>query len=423
MHKTISLMATCACAAVVLVTTVGGVAAEAAVTPGVTANTINVGIPYVDLAAVSSLGVKLNQGSFPDAYNALIAKLNAHGGIDGRKLVPYIVAVNPVGTAPASTACTQLTEDDPVFVAIAPLSPDCYLQQHHTPTIGSSFQGNLPAGSAPNFTLQAPPSAYDPLQLAAFDKAGIFKDKRVGLYAGATTDESELAVVRSALSKLHVKVVQSAIDYAPSNDQAAATQDAEAIAERFQAARINEVVAVGSGSASWPQYLASNQSTYDPAWVATNDDALSGVLSSAGGAASNILDKVVTSTPGPSATQVWADPGIQKCVAIIHKAYPSDTITPYNANATGNHDHTYIAPESACENLALFTAIARAAGKDLTVKTFTRAGEALKNISLPGSGGSVSFGPGQPYALGTVHLGHFDPTTKQLVFATKSAAT
>jgi hypothetical protein len=423
MPKTISRMATWVCAAVILGTTVWGVAGAATSTPGVTPTSIAVGVPYVDLAAVSSLGVKLNQGSFPDAYKALIANLNAHGGIDGRKLVPYIVAVSPVGTAPAGTACTQLTEDDPVFVAIAPLSPDCYLQQHHTPTIASSFQGNLPAGSAPNFTLQAPPSAYDPLQLAAFDKAGVFKGKKVGLYAGETTDQSELAVVQSALSKLHVKVVQSAIDYAPPNDQAAATQDAEAIAQRFQAAGINEVVAVGSGSASWPQYLASNQSTYHPAWVATNSNALSGVLSSAGAAEDSILEKVATSTPGASATQVWADPGIQKCVAIIRKAYPSDTITAYNANAAGNDDHTYIAPESACENLALFTTIAKAAGKDLTVKTFTRAGEGLKNITLPGSGGAVSFGPGQPYALGTVYLGHFDPTTKQLVFATKSATT
>ncbi len=115
-------------------------------TPGVTATTVRVGIPYVDLASLASVGVKLNQGSFPDAYNALIAYVNAHGGIDGRKIVPYLVAVNPTGTAPAATACTQLTEDEKVFVALAPLSPDCYLEQHHTPTINSQFQGSLPPG-------------------------------------------------------------------------------------------------------------------------------------------------------------------------------------------------------------------------------------------------------------------------------------
>ena len=52
---------------------------------GVTATTIRVGIPYVDLSAVRQFGITLDQGNFPDAYNALIANLNAHGGIDGRR--------------------------------------------------------------------------------------------------------------------------------------------------------------------------------------------------------------------------------------------------------------------------------------------------------------------------------------------------
>ena len=55
---------------------------------GVTATTIKVGIPYVDLAAVRQFGVTLDQGDFADAYNALIANLNAHGGINGRRVVP-----------------------------------------------------------------------------------------------------------------------------------------------------------------------------------------------------------------------------------------------------------------------------------------------------------------------------------------------
>ena len=44
--------------------------------PGVTAKTITVGIPYVDIAYVDkTFGLKLNQGSYPDAYNALFKEL------------------------------------------------------------------------------------------------------------------------------------------------------------------------------------------------------------------------------------------------------------------------------------------------------------------------------------------------------------
>src|ERR1700683_2133680 len=120
----------------------GASAAAAASGPpsqGVTATTIRVGIPYVDLAAVRQFGITLDQGSFPDAYNALIKNLNDHGGINGRRLVPYLVAVNPVGTGPAITACTQLAENDQVFVALAPQQPDCFLQPHPVPTISVNF--------------------------------------------------------------------------------------------------------------------------------------------------------------------------------------------------------------------------------------------------------------------------------------------
>jgi hypothetical protein len=152
-------------------------AATTAPAQAVTATTIRVGIPYVDLAAVRQFGITLYQGSFPDAYNAIIADLNAHGGVDGRRLVPYLVAVNPVGTGPAITACTQLSEDDEVFVAIAPQQSDCFLQQHSVPTISGMFQDAAVTNGTPNFTLQTPAAAYDPLQLAVLAHRGVFKGK------------------------------------------------------------------------------------------------------------------------------------------------------------------------------------------------------------------------------------------------------
>ena len=120
--------------------------------------------------------------------NSIIANLNAQGGIIGRKLVPYLAAVNPVGTGPAITACTQLSEDDSVFVAINPQQSDCFLQQHHVPTISGTFQDAPSTSATPNFTLQPPPVAYDPVQLAVLAHHGDFKGKRVGLFAGQETD-------------------------------------------------------------------------------------------------------------------------------------------------------------------------------------------------------------------------------------------
>ncbi|MGH8996261.1 MAG: hypothetical protein ACRDYB_09585, partial [Acidimicrobiales bacterium] len=123
----------------------GAPIAGAASTQGVTAKTIRIGVPYVDVAAVKSVGVSLDWGNVTDAYKAVIANVNSHGGINGRKIVPFIIAVDPTGSAPAATTCTQLTQDDKIFVALAPLMPACYLQAG-VPTINALLQGAASTG-------------------------------------------------------------------------------------------------------------------------------------------------------------------------------------------------------------------------------------------------------------------------------------
>ena len=112
----------------------------------------------------------------------LTANMNAHGGIDGRKIVPYVALDDPALTSSSLAVCTQLTEDDHVFVAIAPVYPDCYQATHDTPVIDGTLPGTLPASAAPDFNLTPPDEAYDPIQFAAFKKAGVFKGKKVGIY-------------------------------------------------------------------------------------------------------------------------------------------------------------------------------------------------------------------------------------------------
>lgn len=397
------------------VTTISGAASP---NNGVTAKVIRIGIPYIDLSALASVGIKLNQGSYPNAFNALIDNLNNHGGIDGRHVVPYFATVNPTNTAAALAVCTQMTEDNQVFVAMSPYMPNCYLQDHGTPTILASSQSA--ASSVPNFTLTPPSSAYDPVQLGVFSKMGLFKGKKVGLFAGNLTDKSELQVVQNTLRKLHVNVIQTAVDSAPSSDQQASNQQVQVISQKFQNLGVNQVVAVGTGSSVWPSGLLANQSTYNPSWIATDEVALSGSIGGTSGGNPQYLKTVTTSTPTPTSVQAWKDPSIQSCVAIVRKAYPNDPIA--SPKTTGNSsDHTYVAPEAACQDMAMFTKIAETAGKHLTVTTFSKAGYGLRSVTFPGSGGPVSFGPGQSYAIGPVYVGKYSPSANQLVFSTKSA--
>ena len=387
---------------------------------GVTSTSIRIGIPVIDFAALESVGVTLNDGNFQDAFNALTAHMNAHGGVDGRKVVPYYVETNPAVTASGNSSCTELTEDDKVFIVMFPVYPDCYQQDHDTPVIGGVLPGALPASAAPDFSLTPPDAAYDPVELAAFNNRGVFKGKKVGLFYGADAAASEVRVVQSDLKKLHVDVVLSGDDSVPPTDTVAVDEQAQAIALRFQSAGVNEVIGVGgTGATVWPRALQDNQSTYKPSWIATNITSLASYVESAKGG-NPYLDNVMAASPAPSAYQEWMDPGMQECAAIVRRAFPSDTIgSPPNPNgsqaASDSSDTPYAAVETACQDLAIFAKIADAAGKRLTVASFTKAGYQLRNVTFPGSGGPVSFGPDQPYAIGRANVVVYDPRSETLV--------
>ena len=61
---------------------------------------------------------------------AIVDDINAHGGIHGRKLDATIVKLNPTSPTQATSACTKLTQDDKVFVAVGFFLADsvlCYV--------------------------------------------------------------------------------------------------------------------------------------------------------------------------------------------------------------------------------------------------------------------------------------------------------
>jgi hypothetical protein len=404
-------------AAVVMIVLTSSNLASAApsATPGVTATTIRVGVPYIDVgaAAIRSAGVNINYGSFPDAFNALINNVNAHGGIDGRKIVPYIVAVNPVGTAPAATACTQLTEDDSVFVVLAPLEPTCYLE-HNVGVVESIYPAGHSPTTAQDFSATPPVAALDPLVLSAMAKKGVFKHKKVAIFAGGTGDESELAVVRSALARLHIPVVSTAVNSAPESDVAAINTQMGPIAQRFKSAGATEVVAVGTGGTIWPAGLSNIQSAYNPPWVVPVETDFNGAVGS--GASAAYLSNVLTATALPPPAELWNNAGTQQCVHIIKKAYPSDGIRTFDASLPES-EQTWTSVEIACGAMGLFEAIAKAAGKNLTVSSFVHAGYGLRNTVVPGGNIPVSFAPNRPYPLSPIYLAHYNTATKSVVYA------
>jgi hypothetical protein len=112
---------------------------------------------------------------------------------------------------------------------------------------------------------------------------------------------------------------------------------------------------------------------------------------------------------------------VQHCANVVRRAYPGDKMTPPTNPSTGS-DQTFFAVEDACVNLALFTTIAKAAGKTLTLSSFEKAGYGLRRVSIPGAAAPVSFAPNRPYPLGPVILVTYDAGKNVLDFANAAAS-
>jgi Icc-related predicted phosphoesterase len=407
----------------VLVTTSVPAGASSPADQGVTSKTISLGVPYVNFQALRALGVTTNEGSFPDAYTAIADYMNAHGGFDGRKAVLHFDEMDPAIASDATSSCSTLTEDDHIFISLSPVFPDCYQQNHDTLVIAGSLPGALPASAAADFSLSPPDAAFDPLLLSALDKRGTFKGKKVAIFYGADSDKPEVTSVQADLKKLHVNVLLTAEDSVQATDAVASDQEVQTIAQRFQSSGVNVVIGVGgSGSTTWPRALLDNQSTYKPQYIATSESSLVSYVNSTKGG-NSYLDGVLAGLPTPFYNVMWKDPAIQTCVKAVRKAYPSDSIaTPPNPTSpsASSVPSTYVSVVQACQDLALVAKIADAAGKKLTTASFTKAGESLRNVTFPGSGGPVSFGPNRPYAIGPVIVVTYSPTSKTMVPATSS---
>lgn len=400
-----------------VVTGAGAGAAESS--PGVTAGTIKVGVTYPDVAAIRNL-INVDPGDYKAAYSALFNQINAKGGINGRKISATFAAVNPLGTAGAATACTQLTQDDKVFAVLGFFqAPDvaCYLQTHPTPIVGVSLTAQQSAAAkAAWFNNQISDSDLIPKEMAIFKQEGAFTGKKVGV-VGTSADSAEMTLVGPALKKVKANVVQTAVNSVPDTDTTAQIAEYQSIARKFQSSGVDLVVAVGNSGNGWPASLQDNQSTYTPRMIATDYNDLNAYVSNKAGVTQSILKNVLTAGPTPPAPVIWNDPAMKSCVATIKKANPGDSISN-PVTATASTPVTYTAPEVACQQIALFTDIVKAAGKTLTDQTFAKGGASLTHVTIPGGGGTFNFSGGHNDGNGPAFAYTWNPSTSKLVLKT-----
>ncbi|MGP0031069.1 MAG: ABC transporter substrate-binding protein [Acidimicrobiales bacterium] len=399
----------------------GAAAGAAQSGQGVTPTSIKVGITYPDVAAIRNL-INVNPGNYPVAYTTLIKQINAHGGINGRKIIPVFAPVDPLGTTGAATACTQLTEDDNVFMVLGffqAADVACYLTAHDTPIIGASLTAAQAAqAKAPWFNNIISDSDLIPREMAIFKQEGGFAGKKVGV-VGTSADQDEMNLVIPALHKLKVNVVQTAINSVPDSDTAAFNQEFSVIAEKFESSGVNTVVAVGNAGDDWPEALQDNQSTYRPRIIATDYIDLDAYVTNKIGYKQSIIKDALTAGGYPPVAVVWDDPAMKRCIATIHAAEPGATIND-PVTATSSTPVTWTAPELACQQMALFTDFVKSAGKTLNNQTLAKGAASLGHLTLPGGDGTFAFSAGHGDGDGPVFVYQWNPKKDILQLKTTS---
>ena len=415
-------------AAAALVTSLTGIVALGATGPagaapapgqGVTGGTIKVGVTYPDVAAIRNI-INVDPGDYKTAYTALFNQINAHGGLNGRKIVASYAAVNPLGTAGAATACTQLTEDQKVFAVLGFFQqPDtaCYLTTHAVPIIGASLTAQQAASAkAPWYNNIISDTDLVPKEMAYFKQHGVFAGKKVAV-VGTNIDQPVVNLVNSALRAQGVHVVQTAVNSVPDTDTAAQVQEYGTIAQKFQSQGVNEVVAVGNSGNGFPAALQSTQSNYRPRIVASDYIDLDAYVTNKAGVTPSILKNAITAGGYPPASVWYNDPTMKKCFATVHAAEPGAVINN-PITATSSTPVTWTAPETACVQVAMFAAFAKAAGKNLNNQTFAKGASSQTHLSLPGGGGTFNFSGKHNDGDGPVFVYQWSPGAKTLALKT-----
>ena len=217
--------------------------------PGVTEDTIRIGVAYIDLAALAESGlIRLDWGPVEDMARALVDDVNANGGINGRMLEVSFGPYLPIGNEQSLAACTKLTEDDGVFAVLGGFLADnnlCVVEQHDVALV-SAFGMNderLARAQAPWASTAASDERALEALVQLLDQGGQLDGDTVGIYATPVSQSlGELAQDR--LEAAGYSVGDLAVMDAPLSDLAAVSSQNRTIAQRMADAGVTSVIIV-----------------------------------------------------------------------------------------------------------------------------------------------------------------------------------
>ncbi|MDI2124671.1 ABC transporter substrate-binding protein [Yinghuangia seranimata] len=391
----------------------GGPASGAAATaPGVTADAIRVGIAYPDMESIKAF-VNIDLGSYEDAYKALIAKVNAAGGINGRKIVPVFGKVSVISPALAQQTCVALTQDEKVFAVLAnfvmPGQTDCYVETNKTALVAAPQPKEAyTKAQAPWFAENSGDDQFADTVRILIDR-GVYAGKKLAVIGDVQSQATTEKAVLPLLQKAGITPVVTGYLPAVGLDAAALAQQSGVMLQKARAAGADVVLLTGSAGQTMPAVIEKTD------WRPR--------MTFAGIPNGYLMDKakhdfsVLNGAETAGATLDWDhDPAIRDCVATMETAHPDlkGKLRDPNSVPSGQPNPS-ASLWTACINITLFKAITDKAGHDLNYRTFQDAGFGLGGFHIPSYVENATYGPNSTSGAIPLRAMTYDPATNRFV--------
>jgi ABC-type branched-subunit amino acid transport system substrate-binding protein len=369
-----------------------GASVRAASTTGVDGKSVKIALLDGDIKQLVDLGFAVPLGDVAAQARALIADVNAHGGVHGRKLVLVHHQSSILDSASGQAACIAATEDDKVFAVISPNSVNgsvapCVTQQHHTPMIElGGTQEDLDKADGMLFSASATSRTMATTAVELLADHGYFKGKKVGIISDSLPASKD-AVDNGYLPALKAAGVKPVANQVLSCATASSCSGYPTAVQAFKRAGV-DLVLTTLGPLSYPAFVAeADRQDLHPRYTATgiggmtsdvvakqqakNGDSFDGSIGVAGASAG-----AYSSTKPPAfneeCAKIYADHGGPRYTLAKN---PSE----------------YGGLGVVCSMVRIVQRGLEGAGKNPTQQSFSKAVQQLKTVDLNNSQGS--FGP------------------------------
>ena len=380
---------------------------------GVTPTSIRVVFPWANLSAFEA-AFSFNGSSEDDvtSIHTYVDDINAHGGINGRRIDPEIVSYDPTNDADMKAKCQQWTQVEKVFAVIDTYAWHddnqlCVTQQGHTPLLSgwTSVSNQLNQGSPYLWwTGNEQVAALENLVSWARGAGLLTKSTKFGvLYADRSSDSAVRQQFGAALARAGLSPADVETMHYDALDQSQATAQGSIAVHNFQIKGVTVVLPLipvttlttyltnEKLQAFFPRLLLSDFEQSISAGLGLLDSgAFDAPLNNQLGTTSLVLGN----SDGPKTE--GAAPGYSPAEADCWHVFVAHN--PKYAGTSGSPWHGFIestgTAETWCQNIRLFAAAARLAGPNLTRDGFDTAMATLS--SFPGTVvPNLSFGPSQ----------------------------